>query len=152
MQDQGRSTRKRTGGRLKNVRNRRKDELGRLPTETEVGEPRFRTVDVRGNGTKTRALATNVASVNKGDETVPADIEDVVENDANPNYIRRNIITKGSRHRDERGSSPRPVPARSDRSGHRRSPRGVATDGFRSVLYTVLERRCRGFRPRCRLL
>jgi len=96
MQDQGRSTRKRTGGRLKNVRNRRKDELGRLPTETEVGEPRFRTVDVRGNGTKTRALATNVASVNKGDETVPADIEDVVKNDANPNYIRRNIITKGA--------------------------------------------------------
>jgi len=27
---------------------------------------------------------------------VPADIEDVVENDANPNYIRRNIITKGA--------------------------------------------------------
>ncbi|NGM69289.1 30S ribosomal protein S8e [Natronolimnobius sp. AArcel1] len=96
MQDQGRSTRKRTGGRLKNVRNTRKDELGRLPTETEVGEPRFRTVAVHGNGTKTRALATNVASVNKGDETVAAEIDDVVENDANPNYVRRNIITKGA--------------------------------------------------------
>jgi small subunit ribosomal protein S8e len=96
MQDQSRSTRKRTGGRLKNVRKRRKDELGRLPTETQVGEPRFRTVDVRGNGTKTRALATNVASVNKGGETISADIEDVVENDANPNYVRRNIITKGA--------------------------------------------------------
>ncbi|MBZ6496501.1 MULTISPECIES: 30S ribosomal protein S8e [Natrinema] len=96
MQDQGRSTRKRTGGRLKNVRKRRKDELGRLPTETEVGEQRFRTVDARGNVTKTRALATDVASVNKGDETVSAEIEDVVENDANPNYIRRNIITKGA--------------------------------------------------------
>ncbi|SEV82035.1 30S ribosomal protein S8e [Natrinema salifodinae] len=96
MQDQGRSTRKRTGGRLKNVRKRRKDELGRLPTETQVGEPRYRTVDVRGNDTKTRALATNVASVNKGGETVSAEIEDVVENDANPNYVRRNIITKGA--------------------------------------------------------
>ncbi|WP_049920903.1 30S ribosomal protein S8e [Halopiger djelfimassiliensis] len=96
MQDQGRSTRKRTGGRLKNVRKRRKDELGRLPTETQVGEPRFRTVDVRGNETKVRALSTNVASVNKGGETVSAEIEDVVENDANPNYVRRNIITKGA--------------------------------------------------------
>ncbi len=96
MQDQGRSTRKRTGGRLKNVRNRRKAELGRHPTETEVGEPRFRTVDARGNDSKTRALATNVASVNKGDETVGAEIENVVENDANPNYVRRNIITKGA--------------------------------------------------------
>ncbi|ADB61352.1 ribosomal protein S8e [Haloterrigena turkmenica DSM 5511] len=96
MQNQGRSTRKRTGGRLKNVRKRRKNELGRLPTETQVGEPRYRTVDVRGNETKTRALATDVASVNKDGETVSADIEDVVENDANPNYVRRNIITKGA--------------------------------------------------------
>ncbi len=79
-----------------NVRKRRKDELGRLPTETQVGEPRFRTVDVRGNGQKTRALATNVASVNDGGETLSAEIEDVVENDANPNYVRRNIITKGA--------------------------------------------------------
>ena len=96
MQDQGRSTRKRTGGRLRPIRNRKKHQLGRLPTETQVGEPRFRTVDTRGNTTKTRALATNVANVNKGGETVEATIEDVVENDANPNYVRRNIITKGA--------------------------------------------------------
>lgn len=96
MQDQGRSTRKRTGGRLRPIRNRKKHQLGRLPTETQVGEPRFRTVDARGNNEKTRALATNVANVNQGGETVEATIEDVVENDANPNYVRRNIITKGA--------------------------------------------------------
>lgn len=96
MQDQGRSTRKRTGGRLKHFRNRRKSELGRLPAETQVGEPRFRTVDARGNETKTRALATNVANVSTGEETVTATIEDVVENAANPNYVRRNIVTKGA--------------------------------------------------------
>lgn len=96
MQDQGRSTRKRTGGRLKHFRNRRKDELGRQPTETQVGEPRFRTVDARGNQEKVRALATNVANVTDGGETVAAEITDVVENEANPNYVRRNIITKGA--------------------------------------------------------
>ncbi|WP_256296984.1 30S ribosomal protein S8e [Haloarchaeobius salinus] len=96
MQDQGRSIRKRTGGRLRPIRNRKKHQLGRLPTETQVGEPRFRVVDTRGNTTKTRALATDVANVNKGGETVEATIEDVVENDANPNYVRRNIITKGA--------------------------------------------------------
>ncbi|MFC3958194.1 30S ribosomal protein S8e [Halovivax cerinus] len=96
MQDQGRSTRKRTGGRLKHARNPRKDELGREPTETQVGEPRFQTTDVRGENTKTRALATNVAQVNDGEATVAAEIENVVENDANPNYVRRNIITKGA--------------------------------------------------------
>ncbi|WP_439027099.1 30S ribosomal protein S8e [Haloarchaeobius sp. DT45] len=96
MQDQGRSTRKRTGGRLRPIRNRKKHQLGRLPTETQVGEKRFRVIDTRGNTTKTRALATDVANVNKGGETVHATIEDVVENDANPNYVRRNIITKGA--------------------------------------------------------
>ena len=96
MQDHGRSTRKRTGGRLKPFNNRRKHEIGRHPTETQVGEPRFRTVDVRGNGEKTRALATDVASVSTGEETVTAEITDVIENDAHPNYVRRNIITKGA--------------------------------------------------------
>lgn len=96
MKGQSGSTRKRTGGRLTNSRNRRKYELGREPTETQIGEPRFRTVDARGNDTKTRALATNVANVNVGTETVTTEIQDVVENDANPNYVRRNIVTKGA--------------------------------------------------------
>lgn len=75
---------------------KKKHELGREPTETQVGEPSFRTVDARGSGEKVRALATNVANVNDGGETVHATIEDVVENPSNPNYARRNIITKGA--------------------------------------------------------
>ncbi|WP_435346152.1 30S ribosomal protein S8e [Haloarchaeobius sp. HRN-SO-5] len=96
MQDQGRSIRKRTGGRLRPIKKRKKHQLGRLPTETQVGEGRFRVIETRGNTSKTRALATDVANVNQGGETVQATIEDVVENDANPNYVRRNIITKGA--------------------------------------------------------
>jgi len=96
MQDQGRSTRKRTGGRLRPFRNKKRYQLGRQPAETTVGEPRFQTVDSRGNGTKTRALATNVAHVAVDDETVEADIENVVDNPSNTNYARRNIITKGA--------------------------------------------------------
>ncbi|WP_433625772.1 30S ribosomal protein S8e [Halomicrococcus sp. NG-SE-24] len=96
MKDQGRSTRKRTGGRLKHLHKKKKHELGREPTETQVGENDFRTVDARGNTQKIRALTTDVANVTDGDETVNATIQDVVENDANPNYARRNIITKGA--------------------------------------------------------
>jgi small subunit ribosomal protein S8e len=96
MQDQGRSTRKRTGGRLRPSRNKKRRQLGREPTETTVGEPRFQTVDARGTGTKTRALATNVAHVADGGETIEAEIENVVENPANTNYARRNIVTKGA--------------------------------------------------------
>ncbi|SDZ80016.1 small subunit ribosomal protein S8e [Haloplanus vescus] len=96
MKDQGRSTRKRTGGRLRPSRNKKRYQLGREPAETTVGEPRFQTVDSRGNETKTRALATNVAHVADGDETVEAEIENVTENPSNVNYARRNIITKGA--------------------------------------------------------
>lgn len=103
MQDHGRSTRKRTGGRLTAFRNRRNHQLGRYPAETQVGEPRLRTIEVRGNGTKTRALSTNIANVTSEGETVSTEILDVVENDANPNYVRRNIVTKGAIIETEEG-------------------------------------------------
>jgi len=96
MKDQGHSTRKRTGGRLRPAQKKKKHQLGREPTETTVGEPKFRTLDSRGNTRKIRALSTNVASVAVDGETVEAEIEDVVENAANPNYVRRNIVTKGA--------------------------------------------------------
>ena len=96
MQYQGRSTRKRTGGRLKPFRNKKRYELGREPAETTVGEPRFQTIDSRGTDTKTRALSTNVAQVADGGEVTQATIENVVDNPSNINYIRRNIITKGA--------------------------------------------------------
>jgi len=96
MTFQGRSTTKRSGGRRRRVRKKRKHELGDQPTETELGEPRVKVVDARGGTTKTRALSTNVAIVSVDGDSVETTIEDVVENPANPNYVRRNIVTKGA--------------------------------------------------------
>ncbi len=96
MNDHGRSTRKRTGGRLRPMAKRKKHQLGRGPTETQVGEKKFKTIDARGNSRKVRAISTNVASVSVGGEVESAEIRDVIENPANPNYVRRNIITKGA--------------------------------------------------------
>ncbi|MDR5674148.1 Ribosomal protein S8E [Halalkaliarchaeum sp. AArc-CO] len=97
MKDQGRSKRKRTGGRLKTFRNKKRYQLGREPAETTVGEQRLQYIDSRGTGMKVRALSTDVAQVATSDgETVTAEIEDVVENPSNVNYVRRNIITKGA--------------------------------------------------------
>ena len=79
MKDQGRSPRKRTGGR-------------RRPNHKK----KLKVVDSRGNTQKVRAVTTNVASVADGAETVEATIEQVSENPSNPNYARRNIITKGA--------------------------------------------------------
>ncbi len=93
----GRSETKRTGGRRRPNRDKRKHEQGRAPTETELGEPILRTVDVRGTDTKIRALQVDHATVATDDgSTESVAITDVVENEANPNFARRNIITKGA--------------------------------------------------------
>ena len=96
MKDHGRSVRKRTGGRRRPIRGTRKHELGGEVTETEVGDEALKTVDARGNTEKLRAIATDSASVATDDGTTTATIEDVAENPANPNYVRRNIVTKGA--------------------------------------------------------
>jgi small subunit ribosomal protein S8e len=97
MKFQGRSKRTRTGGRRRPARKKRKYELGRDATETTVGERDLRAVDTRGDAVKVRALSTNVANVADGEgDTEHAEISDVVENPANPNYARRNILTKGA--------------------------------------------------------
>ncbi|PSP38628.1 30S ribosomal protein S8e [Halobacteriales archaeon QH_6_66_25] len=96
MRDHGRSLRLRTGGRRRPKRDRRKHELGSEPTETQVGDTELKTVDARGGQTKVRAIRSDQASVAAGGEVVAAEITDVVENPADPNYARRNIITRGA--------------------------------------------------------
>lgn len=96
MKDHGRSTRRRTGGRRRPKRDRRKHELGSAPTETQVGDAKLKTVDVRGAGSKVRAITADTASVAADDGVVAAAIENVVENPSDPNYARRNIITRGA--------------------------------------------------------
>ncbi|SDF57813.1 30S ribosomal protein S8e [Halorientalis regularis] len=96
MKDQGRSTRKRTGGRLRPNHKKKKHELGDEPTETQVGDAKLKFVDKRGNTEKIRAIEADTASVATDGEVVAAEIENVEANDANPNYARRNIITKGA--------------------------------------------------------
>jgi small subunit ribosomal protein S8e len=91
-----RSTKKRTGGRRRAVRKKRKHELGSAPTETQVGDQKLKTVETQGRNTKVRAVTTDVASVSTDGGGESATIEDVVENASNPNYVRRNIITKGA--------------------------------------------------------
>ena len=96
MKDQGRSARKRTGGRRRPSHKKKRSQLGRDPTGTTVGEARFQVVDSRGGSTKTRVLSTNVVHVAHDGEVEESDIEGVVDNPAHVNYARRNIITKGA--------------------------------------------------------
>jgi small subunit ribosomal protein S8e len=97
MKSHARSTTKRTGGRRRSNHKKRKHELGSSPTETRVDDRKLKLVETRGGNTKVRAIQNDVASVATGDgTTVQATIENVAENASNPNYVRRNIVTKGA--------------------------------------------------------
>ena len=95
---QGKSTRSPSGARNVANRGKRKSELGRDPAETRVDEKRLRKIRTRGGNEKLRLASANKINLTdvKSGKSQITDILGVIENDANPNYVRRNIITKGA--------------------------------------------------------
>ncbi|MFY9717571.1 MAG: 30S ribosomal protein S8e [Thermoplasmata archaeon] len=95
---QGRSRRKRTGGRLRPIRKKRRFEIGRELQTATLGSGTVKKYRVRGGNRKMRILT--VQTINVYDPATkkmqPARIVTVRENPANPNYVQRNIITKGA--------------------------------------------------------
>lgn len=91
-----RSTRKATGGRRRPSRKVRKHEEGGDPTETTLGDPEVRAQDARGSREKQRVKRVDTVNLATGDTVEPAPIESVLENPANPDFVRRDIITKGT--------------------------------------------------------
>ena len=95
---QGISTRRYTGARKIDNRGKRKFELGRDPAETRIGDKKLRKIRTRGGNEKLRLALDNKINVvdPKNNKCKIADVITVIENKANPNYVRRNIITKGA--------------------------------------------------------
>jgi len=95
---QGKSTRKSTGGRYHASRGKRRTEIGRSPADTVIGETKVKTIRVTGGNTKVRALKAEFANVSdvKTGKVQKVKILSVSENAANPNYVRRNLMTKGA--------------------------------------------------------
>ncbi len=83
-------------GRTKRSRGRRRYEAGREPSNTTVGERRVKHIRVRGGKEKVRLVADRYADVIIDKKPVKCEILSVVENSANKDFIRRNIITKGA--------------------------------------------------------
>jgi small subunit ribosomal protein S8e len=102
---QGRSVRQSTGGRYRPYRGKRRAEIGSAPTDTHIGEERMRIVKTFGGNRKIRVVRTSIASVAdpKSGTMKRAKIETVEQNGANPNYVRRNLLTKGAIIRTEIG-------------------------------------------------
>lgn len=95
---QGRSRRKRTGGRLRPNRGKRRFEIGRELQLATVGSGTVKRYRVRGGNQKLRVLTSSKINVydpaTKTSQS--ARIVTVRENPANPNYVQRNVITRGA--------------------------------------------------------
>jgi small subunit ribosomal protein S8e len=98
MQWQGESVRKVTGGRRRPAQMKRRAEIGLAPADTHIGVDRRRIIRTYGGNDKVRALRATYANVTSqaNGETKKVKIEKVEENGANPNYVRRNLLTKGA--------------------------------------------------------
>jgi len=96
---QNRSKRKSTGARYhKLYRGKHISEMGRHATMTNIGERRLRSIRMRGGEDKHFLLSESNVSVMdpKTGKAKKVPIKSVEENAANPNFVRRNILTKGT--------------------------------------------------------
>ena len=102
---QGKAKRKSTGGRLSSHRGKKRFDIGRELQQAKVGSVTKKSARARGGGKKDRLLRAEIASLTdpKSGKTSSSKIVEVVENQANPNYVRQNIITKGSIVETEKG-------------------------------------------------
>ncbi|GGM78664.1 30S ribosomal protein S8e [Thermogymnomonas acidicola] len=104
---QGRASKKFTGGKYKKLRNKRRFELGREPTLTRLGPESRKTIRVRGGNTKTFIMRAEFANVYspKDRTTKKVRILTVKANPANPHFVQRNIMNKGTIIQTELGDA-----------------------------------------------
>lgn len=107
MQWHGRSVRKETGGRIRYARSKRRSEIGSAPADSHIGEDRRKIIRTMGANQKIRVLRAQYANVAnpKNGETRRVAIETVDKNTANPNFVRRNLLTKGAIIKTEIGEA-----------------------------------------------
>jgi small subunit ribosomal protein S8e len=95
---QERSNRKVSGGRYHASRTKKKYELARFDANTKIDDKRrVKSTRTMGGNLKKSLLAVKEISVaDKKGKTQKTEMLNVLENPANPNLVRRNIITKGA--------------------------------------------------------
>jgi len=92
------SKRKSTGGKYHHLKGKRLAQLGHTMLEVTIGDKKTKKVRGRGGNIKDRAMLLKEANVldPKTGKHQKAEIKTVKENSANPHFVRRNTITKGS--------------------------------------------------------
>ena len=103
-----RSLRKPSGGKYKQKGRKKKAfELGREPAFTGLDKKRAKYVRTMGNHRKVRLLSTETANLfdPKAKKYQQVKIKNIIENPANRQYIRSNIMTKGAVIETEKGKA-----------------------------------------------
>lgn len=95
---QGRSLKKPSGGRIWASRRKRKREMGREFVEPGLGPTKCIKLRTFGGNEKLGLLSTDAANVvdPKTGQAKKVKILTVIENPADPHFVRRNVITKGA--------------------------------------------------------
>jgi len=95
---QGRSLTKSTGGRIWARRKKRKREMGSEFVEAGLGPTKRAELRTTGGERKFKILSTDIANITdpKTGQTKKAKILTVVENPADPHFVRRNVLTRGA--------------------------------------------------------
>ncbi|MBS3112541.1 30S ribosomal protein S8e [Candidatus Woesearchaeota archaeon] len=104
---QARSKRKATGGRYKKqIILKRKYELGRSPSLIKLETSKKKVIRTKGGGSKIRLMSANILNIVGSDgKFKKTKIISVIENSANKNFVRRNIMTKGAIVETEAGKA-----------------------------------------------
>jgi small subunit ribosomal protein S8e len=96
-----------SGSRYKSYRKKRIFESGNLPAYTKLGKKVVKSHRMVGSHRKIFLLSTDTANVydTKAKKYMQVKIETIVENPANRHFVRRNIITKGTIIKTDKGNA-----------------------------------------------
>jgi len=97
--------RKKTGGRVKRYRKKKKMDRSRDFIPAVVGETKKLKVRMRGGKEKVVLVSSDTANIIVDGKAQKVKILNVIENKADPHFVRRNIITKGAIIETEAGKA-----------------------------------------------
>lgn len=94
----GISKRKPTGGRKRMMRGKRRTEISSEKQYAVLGDSKRKKYRKTGASTQVKVLSDDVINVNNPADGTTKSIKftTVSKNPSNPNYVRRNILTKGA--------------------------------------------------------
>ena len=103
----GEKGKKPTGGLIHLARKKRKYELGSQPVHTKIGKEDKKVVRMKGGSLKIKIHSAEFVNVlDPSTKTFKkVKILDILENKANPHYVRMKILTKGAVVKTEIGNA-----------------------------------------------